>query len=79
MEFYDESGRAGRASNIPGVKPSGLKGGDPPVLNDEVSQRKHYSGGLHVPIVDVGSWPTQTNSVLNVQIGLYRGKCAQTV
>ena len=35
----------GRASNVPGVIPSGIKGGDPPVLNEKVNRRKSGPGG----------------------------------
>ena len=76
MRFHPGVGELGRATNVPGVIPSGIKGGDPPVLNEPVSRKKNGSGGhLHVPIVNVRGWPRQANSVLNVQIGLYRKKC----
>jgi len=33
---------------------------------------------LHVPIVNVGSWPRQSNGILDIQVGLDRKERVQT-
>ena len=66
VRFCCEGEQTGRTVNIRGVGLSGVKGGDPPVLIEGVDLGKAGSGGgLYVPIVNVGSWPCQSNSVLN--------------
>ena len=71
VKFRSVVGELGRASNVPGVIPSGIKGGDPPVLNEKVGWKKSGSGDhLYVPIVKVRGWPRQTDGVPSVQVGL---------
>ena len=49
----------GRTQNVPGVELSGMKGGDPPVLNEKKSQSaENWPGGhLHEPVVNARGRP----------------------
>ena len=67
----------GMAADVLGVKLSGMKGGDPAVLEGE-GQSGKTDGHVHIPVVNVGSRPSQTDGILNVQICLHRKKQLQT-